>query len=82
MTTETCTKPDASCTATVAEYDTCVNDTIKGLSDAENALPTCDKLTLAFLAMTGDGALTETPASCTALQAKCPSAPMPPGSGL
>jgi hypothetical protein len=79
--TESCTKPDASCTATVSEYEACVNDTIKALGEAEKAVPACDQLTLALLAMSGDSMLTESPASCTALDAKCPSAPMPPGSG-
>ncbi|MEI9942570.1 MAG: hypothetical protein WDO69_35600 [Pseudomonadota bacterium] len=78
-TTETCTKPDASCTATVAEYDACVNDSAKALTTLANSIPSCDKLTMASLGMIAVDDSTATPASCTTLQTKCPSAPKPPG---
>ena len=77
--TETCKKPDATCTATVAEYDACVNDQLKALSQLGNILPTCDKITLASASTLLTGSGTETPASCQTVETKCPSAPTPPG---
>ncbi|MEI9952547.1 MAG: hypothetical protein WDO74_27100 [Pseudomonadota bacterium] len=79
--TVTCTKPDATCTATAAEYDVCVNDMTASVSKLENTLPSCDKLTLASQGTIGTGATPETPASCTAVRAKCPTAPMPSAMG-
>ena len=78
-TTETCNKPDAGCTATVAEYEACVNDTATSLSTVTKALPACDELTMASLGDLGSGAATDSPASCTSVKAKCPTAPLPPG---
>ena len=77
-TTETCSKPDASCTATVAEYDACVNDQLDSLDQLLSSVPACDKLTLASAATFFSGA-TQATASCETVQAKCPSAPTPPG---
>jgi hypothetical protein len=77
-TEETCTKPDATCTATVAEYDACINDAAKALVALGNVLPACDKLTLTSLEMIDLGEETEQPASCKVLETKCPSAPKPP----
>src|SRR6187431_1778379 len=74
-TESTCGKPEASCTATVAEYDACVNDSVKALAALEGALPSCDKLTLAFLNSSDPGMSSDPPASCTILDSKCPSAP-------
>lgn len=80
-TTETCTKPDATCTATVAEYEACMSDSIEAFGEALKAVPACSELTLALLAMSGDDMMSQEPASCTALKAKCPSAPTLPGAG-
>ena len=84
MATSTCTKPDATCTATVAEYDACLNDSLDALSTLQNALPSCDKLTVASLGSLGSlgGATSaQESASCQTVKAKCPSAPPAPGLG-
>jgi len=74
--TETCTKPPATCAATVAEYDLCLNDQVQALNQIESAVPSCDKLTVAsltalFLSL---GGMT---AACQTVEDKCPSAPEP-----
>jgi hypothetical protein len=78
MTDETCTKPAATCTATVAEYDACVSDSAKALVALGNELPACAELTLSSLEMIDLGEETASPASCKVLETKCPSAPKPP----
>jgi len=70
MTEESCTKPDATCQATIAEYDICVNDELKALNQAVTAVPSCDKITIASL--TALFSQSQTIASCDALKAKCP----------
>jgi hypothetical protein len=77
MTEETCNKPDATCTATVAEYDACLNDAGKAFIALPNALPTCDKATLTSLENLDLGSQGESPASCKIVETKCPSAPKP-----
>ena len=79
---ETCDKPDSSCTATVAEVKACAQDSVAALDELKDAIPTCAEATLESLQNldipTEEDA---SPASCTALQAKCPDAPTPPGPG-
>ena len=75
QTDTTCTKPPAGCMATVAEMETCITDTTKGVSDLVNQFPECSKVTLASLSSMDPETGTptsETPASCTAVEAKCP----------
>ena len=73
---ESCKKPDASCTATTSEYEACVNDSIKQIGQLGTAVPTCDKLTVASAgALFAGGSASESPASCQAVSAKCPDAP-------
>jgi len=77
-TSETCTKPDAACTATVAEYDACVNDELGALNQLLGSAPSCDEVTLA----SASNPLADAPqptAACQKIQSKCPSAPAPPG---
>jgi len=71
-TEESCTKPDATCQATVAEYDTCVNDELKALNQAVTAVPSCDKITIVSLTALFAASGSQTIASCDALEAKCP----------
>ena len=76
MTSESCKKADASCTATTGEYEACVNDSVKQIGQLGTAVPTCDKLTLASAsALFTGGSASESPASCQAVTAKCPNAP-------
>jgi hypothetical protein len=77
MTSESCDVQQVSstCTATVAEYDACMNDFAKGLDQVLAAIPSCDKLTLASASQSPSGP--STPASCQTLQAKCPDVSVP-----
>ncbi len=74
--TTTCMKPAASCTATVAEMETCISDSTKALADLGSQFPECSKVTLASLQSTMDPGTTPPastdPPSCTAIEAKCP----------
>ncbi|HEX2670237.1 MAG TPA: hypothetical protein VHM25_05165 [Polyangiaceae bacterium] len=76
MSSESCKKPDASCTATTGEYEACVNDSVKQISQLGSAVPTCDQLTIASAgALFTGGSASASPASCQAVSAKCPDAP-------
>lgn len=58
----------ASCTATVAEYETCVTDQIAALEQMLASIPSCAEAT-----MSQDlGIGFEQPASCGAFEEKCP----------
>jgi len=78
MSSGTCEKPDATCTATVAEYEACMNDQLALLNQLGSAVPSCDQITLSSSSTLLSG-VGEAPASCQTLEAKCPSAPKPPG---
>lgn len=77
--TDTCSDPGPGCTATVAEFEACTNDSIVYFDEAAQALPACSELTLDDLAGGGGGQEPTTPASCELLRAKCPDGPMPTG---
>ncbi len=64
-----CNRPPATCTATVGEYETCLNDTNKAADDIYAMVPTCDAVTLTSTTpkITGSG----TPESCKVLSEKC-----------
>jgi len=70
-------RPTAACTATVAEYSACLNDTTGFLTTADASLPSCSSLTMANLAtsLAAFGQLQSSePASCKTLDQKCPGA--------
>jgi hypothetical protein len=74
-----CTRPDATCTATVAEEVACLKDSAAALNTLKDALPSCSALSLSSLQnlmLPSDESATAP--SCAALKAKCPTAPMPP----
>jgi len=75
MNSESCGKADASCTATVGEYEACVNDSVKQIGQLGTAVPACDKLTLSSAATVFAGGASTSPASCQAVSTKCPNAP-------
>ena len=79
-TTDKCTKPTGTCTATVAELEACSTDSANAVQQLSSTFPSCADLTLAdLMGMDSGGDTTSTqPASCTTLSMKCPSAPMPP----
>ena len=69
--TTMCSSIPATCTATVSEYFTCLEDTTVLLS----SLPACSAVTRASVA-TNVARITNTPGSpaCMSLQSKCPGA--------
>jgi hypothetical protein len=80
----TCQAFPASCTATVAEYETCLNDVPPFLDMTLAMLPTCQTLTrLSILSVLN---LPNTlPASCKTFQSKCAGVPIggiPPTGGM
>lgn len=71
-TQEECTKPSATCTATVGEIEACLNDSMAQLQQMLKSLPGCDDVgTQVEDPMLGTG---EQPASCQVVQQKCPEA--------
>ena len=60
------------CTATVGEYEACLNDTTKQVLDALSSLPTCADLTAAQVMMTGTSTPEAPAPSCDTFNAKCP----------
>lgn len=77
-TTEECSAPDASCTATVDEFEACMSDAKATFDELATALPSCEDLTLADLgSLAGEQPMA--PASCTTFQEKCPNGPAVPG---
>ena len=72
---------DPTCTATVSEISTCLNDDSAVLAQQTNALPSCGALTRASLnTATGtdaDGGAADEPASCKTVDTKCPGFSMP-----
>jgi hypothetical protein len=80
--TTTCTKPDATCTATVAELEACLNDSGPYIDQVLGQLPSCAALTEASLSSDTSTSTPMSPASCTTFQAKCPNSDVPlPGAG-
>lgn len=73
-----CSAPDASCTATVDEFEACMSDAKATFDELATALPSCEELSLADLGSLG-GEQPMSPASCTTFQEKCPSGPAVPG---
>ena len=69
-----CLRPIGPCTRTVADYETCMNDTKTVVRQLVSAVPSCDALTVAWvLASSGDAASSASvdPPSCQALDAEC-----------
>jgi hypothetical protein len=63
----------ATCTATVAQYTTCLDDSVAAAEVSVAAIPSCDSLTVAELRGDGDTLGTPTPpASCATYDAACP----------
>jgi hypothetical protein len=62
-----------TCSATVGEVITCLNDTVTELANILLSIPMCSEVTLADVQ--GDAGISfdlQSPPSCQALQAKCP----------
>jgi alpha-L-arabinofuranosidase len=82
-----CTSISASCTATVAQYSTCMVDKIAAFNQTVNALASCATVTLTGLTAVWDFIAADPPASCGVVVNKCPTLDLPgpvpgtPGSG-
>lgn len=79
--TEECTPPGATCTATAAELEACMADSVAYLKQVEGTIPSCAEITLADLQAMEMPEQPDEPASCTTLDMKCPDAPALPGTG-
>lgn len=74
-TTDSCMAPPATCTATVAELESCYNAAIGAINQATAAIPSCASLTQASLSTAQTASNldnTEEPAACKTVDAKCP----------
>lgn len=79
--TEECTPPDATCTATAAELEACMTDSVAYLQQVESAFPSCSEITLADLQNMETPDAPAEPTSCTTFEMKCPNGPsLPSGS--
>lgn len=68
-TTEKCTKPRSTCTATVGEIEACLNDSFVQIKQLLAGLPGCDDVGKDV----AEPSLQSTsPASCDVVKAKCP----------
>lgn len=65
------------CKATLAEVLACSNDQITATNAFFDKLPTCSQLTVGGGDAPGDGEGPPVPASCKAIEAKCPSITVP-----
>jgi hypothetical protein len=67
-----CPRAGPTCTATVADYETCLNDFPASFDEAIAAIPSCDKLTPISIVGSSLVAASILPPSCTDYQMKCP----------
>lgn len=76
-----CQPPPASCTATVGEYETCLNDLSGAYDKALAGLPNCDTLTLALSGLPSSRPTLQSLGSCNTLASKCVGISLDVGSG-
>ena len=70
----TCTPPPATCTATVAEYEACMEASLRAMKDVYAALPGCEEITAASLqtsTSTETSMTASQPPECQAFSSKC-----------
>jgi hypothetical protein len=73
-----CKAPDASCTATVGEYEACLNDVASEYDRRIASLSGCDGLILSRSALPAITLLPpQLPSSCSALTSECPTIHIP-----
>ena len=71
--TVNCKAPQASCMATVGEYETCLNDVAGDYDNRIAKLPSCDTLTLSRSSLPPITLIPpKTPPSCNTVASKCP----------
>jgi hypothetical protein len=72
QTKSTCSKPSAQCTATVAEFETCMSDAANGFDEMIASLPTCASINRdSFKTNTGTPTTQKSTPACDAMQQKC-----------
>jgi hypothetical protein len=76
-----CKPPPASCTATVGDYESCLNDLSSAYDKALAGLPNCDTLTLALSGLPSSRPSLQSLASCNTLSSKCIGISVNVGSG-
>jgi hypothetical protein len=69
-----CPTPGPGCTATVADYEACLNDFPASFDRTVAAIPSCDMLTLDAIFTSGFTAAAILPPSCAAFERSCPGA--------
>ena len=67
-----CSTLPTDCTATVAQYSTCISDEVTAFAQAVNGLPTCTTITMSQTSSVTDAQLASPPASCASLMNTCP----------
>ncbi len=72
-----CRAIPASCTATVAQYSTCITDEASAFNDGVNGLVGCGTVTLADFAAIWSFVTADPPASCTAVTDLCAALDIP-----
>lgn len=70
-----CPTVDASCGATIADLEACVEASSESFEELAQSVPECDALTLEQLADYEEGEPQPTPEPCTAYEEKCPDGP-------
>ncbi len=67
-----CAPVSSTCTATVADYATCIADEVAGFNQTVGGLPACADFTMDGTSAIWDVMGADLPASCTSLNNKCP----------
>lgn len=67
-----CNTLPADCTATVAQYSTCINDEVDAFIQTVSGLPACTTITMSQTSSVTDAQLASPPASCASLMNICP----------
>jgi hypothetical protein len=70
-----CAAPKPTCTATVSEYEACTTDSVATFQQVVDEQPACKDMKLSDIHVNDggpSGPAIQNPASCQALQAKCP----------
>jgi len=70
-----CSAPKPTCTGTVREYEACTTDSVTTYQQVVDEMPACKDMKLSDIHVNDagpSGPTIESPASCQALQAKCP----------
>jgi hypothetical protein len=67
-----CSTLPTDCTATVAQYSTCISDEVTAFAQTVNGLPTCTTITMSQTSSVTDAQLASPPASCASLMNTCP----------